>query len=168
MNRVLLIDNFQDVLASFEDINQVSCLEPALVSSITSRITVEKDTFKYFYYPVVYENDVNTVKIALNDIIGDVSLFTSFENQNPNDLEVIDNDSGKTVRMMKDNEHFQTLSLPNREDKNETNVYIGVKGKMEINSFKIEIKAFNSANVLKGLNLIYFILMSLIANIFMK
>ena len=51
-SRVYLLSNFQAVVNSFDDILQLAQLEPAMITTLTSRINVEKDSFKVNF--VVY------------------------------------------------------------------------------------------------------------------
>ncbi len=94
-NRVILVENYQQVVGLFDDISRLSALEPAKITTLANNINVDKDSFKYFYYTIDYNkitNNEKMINISLNNIIGDIDLFTSYTNENPNDIEVLLND----------------------------------------------------------------------------
>ena len=158
--RVLLIDDYTNVLNAFEDISQISCSQPAEIPSETAVIKVEKDSFRYFYYPIVYEQGKDVVNIKLNVVEGDADLFGSFTNQQPNDNEVIDEDSMARLANSKSINDL-VLDLPTQLQDN-VNVYIGVKGKADQNAFKLQVatanKLLNSAKRLSNLNLFFYLM----------
>ena len=158
--RVLLIDDYTNVLNAFEDISQISCSQPAEIPSETAVIKVEKDSFRYFYYPIVYEQGKDVVNIKLNVVEGDADLFGSFTNQQPNDNEVIDEDSMARLANSKSINDL-VLDLPTQLQDN-VNVYIGVKGKADQNAFKLQVatanKLLNSAKRLSNFNLFFYLM----------
>ena len=159
--RVLLIGDYQNVLNAFEDITQITCSQPAEIPSETAVIRVEKDSFRYFYYPIVYEQGKDVVNVKLNVVEGDADLFGSFTNQQPNDNEVIDKDSMARLINSKSINDL-VLDLP-AQIQDKVNVYIGVKGKADQNAFKLQVAtanklALNSAIRLSNFNFFYYLM----------
>jgi len=73
-------------------------------------------------------------------------LFTSYTNENPNDIEVLLNDQvSKRRKRRQILSKYQILNLPNilNNETNTTPVYIGVRGNQDINSFSLEFKIGN-------------------------
>ena len=145
--RVLLIDNFQNVLNAFDDIRSLSCSQPAKISSQTSRISVEKDAYKYFSYPVVLEYKKDRLNVELTETVVILKLYGSFSNINPNDNEVISEASARFNYRASTNN--LVLEIPSNLT-NGTNVYIGVKGLADQNSFKMQISTFFSQDIKNG------------------
>ena len=159
--RVLLIGDYQNVLNAFEDITQITCSQSAEIPSETAVIRVEKDSFRYFYYPIVYEQGKDVVNVKLNVVEGDADLFGSFTNQQPNDNEVIDKDSMARLINSKSINDL-VLDLP-AQIQDKVNVYIGVKGKADQNAFKLQVAtanklALNSAIRLSNFNFFYYLM----------
>lgn len=132
-NRFYRVNDFNQVSLIYNEIRQISCLQPAIIPDKTLPIQVEKDIFKYFTYNIQNLKSSLTVMINIKKIFGDVKIFTSFVNENPNDYEVF-GISNKRKR----NTNYQNLLKLNPES-NFTQVYIGVKGLKDYNQFSIKI-----------------------------
>ena len=86
------------------------------------------------------------------------------DSKDPNDLEVVDADDTRSLFkrnlspvmiQLRSKDVVKVLSLPSFQNgTNTSNIYIGVKGKQDVNSFKLSIESFysSSANRLKELN----------------
>ena len=132
---VFLLTNYNATLAAIEDIKQNSCLEPAVIPPKTNKIAVNKDSYKYFVYPLrSLQNKI--FYLLVESVAGSVKVFYSFDVKNPNDLvNSVDVDSSKKKRDASSVQQFSLLQL------NSTNLYFGIKGLDDVNSFKIEISS---------------------------
>jgi putative chitinase len=132
--RVLLVDSFQNVLDAFDDILSLLCSQPAKISELTSRISVEKEAYKYFVYSVGYEGNKDRLIVQLSETEGTLEVYGSLGNINPNDNEVIN---------LKASFNSFILEIPSNAT-NKIDVYIGVKGLAGQNYFKVQISTFSS------------------------
>jgi putative chitinase len=147
-NRVYLLSNFQTLINSFDDIIQTASSSPALIPSQTSRLSVDKDQTSFFKVSLKSAlGNSSSVKpsrmrVSVNSILGSVDLFTSFDDQTPNDNEVVSDQarkrraSGSSAGSSK-NAMGKLLYLPANVT-NDSFVFIGVKGRNDTNSFMIK------------------------------
>lgn len=146
-NRVILVDNFQQALNIFNDIILITAIQPAKISKTTSKISIEKDSYKYFSYAVDISNitENSQIRVSLNNIEGDVDLFASFTIQNPNDSPVFDDYDTETVKkraVRSTGSTYLDLNLPAivPNGTNTSDLYIGAKGNQDYNSFSINVE----------------------------
>ena len=113
--------------------------------------------YKYFYFMLdnATTSSNQKLKVSLTSIQGDVALFTSFNNENPNDLSVV---SSKRKRRGVSSVGSSSLGSVLALQANYTRVYIGVKGKSDLNSFKVEVKMLNSNSGSEMFNLIFILI----------
>ncbi|RNA13431.1 chitinase [Brachionus plicatilis] len=135
-SQLIRVDDYQKAALIFYEINQLSCLQPATIPASTNPIEVGLNTAIYFSYPINNTNETKSLDLTVIPLAGDVQVFSSFTNQNPNDFEVADMN---IVKRSADN----TYSNVPLENSTYENLYIGVKGLTSFNQFKIEIRELN-------------------------
>ena len=85
------VDDFDKITSIISEISRTACQQPAEIKEETRiLLTVEKNTYKYFKYPLKPDNFsgsnetfMERFTIELNEIVGSANLFFSFEDSNP-------------------------------------------------------------------------------------
>ena len=95
--RVFLKTDYDVVFSSYKQFNDKLCDEPAEVElgAPTVEIELPKESFRYFKYNIKPDNETRQILVTLKKVEGDMVLLYSFTDQNPNNMEVISQDTPK-------------------------------------------------------------------------
>lgn len=133
-SQLIRVEDYEKATLIFYEINQLSCLQPATIPASTSPIEVGLNTVRYFSYPINNITDTMSLSLDVTPIFGDVQVFSSFTNQNPNDFEIEDSN------VVKRSVESKSSNVPLPNNQTYEFLFIGVKGLTDFNQFKIEIQ----------------------------
>ena len=150
-HKVYLLETFQSLIGSFDNIIQEASSSPALIPSQTSRLSVTKNSINYYKAPLTSGgsktkaagSNNNKLRVSVNSIAGDVGLFTSFDDENPDGSEVVSDQARRKKRavIVAKNAIGKVLDIP-ANITNDSYVYIGIKGNNDMNTFVIRTDLF--------------------------
>lgn len=146
--RVYKIEDYDTVVQSFQEINQVLCREPSEIESTSVEITVDKDSTRFFYFEFNTTSTDRQILVDVKNIVGNCRISTSFTDENPNDKELsIEDENDSTGRFSRSVElnsklHSELVSIPDNTTNDNVTIsklYIGVTGLEERNVFTMNI-----------------------------
>jgi len=139
------VNDFDKIGLILEALVKTACQQPVIMEQEQEiQATVKKDSYKYFKYSLSDFNSTRQFSIELENLVGNVRLFSSFTDETPKDSNEYITSSSST----NNNINYLEKSLTElrslnyyliNSPENATYLYLGIKGVEQENEFKINM-----------------------------